>query len=120
MVTSTLNKKILEVVTMQVFRSGVFDRSEKKYVGGLKTAWEIGGIETEQGRMVLQRWFNSSVVGSKILGCFQVGVRKTSPVGLDQKLVIVCKMASKKSLIQNFLCQNKRPVTFSIKIFYVK
>ena len=105
---------------MQVFRSGVFDRSEKKVVGGLKTAWEIGGIETEQGRMVLQRWFNSSVVGSKSLGCLQVGVRKTSPVGLDQKLVIVCKMASKKSLIQNFLCQNKRPVTFSIKIFYVK
>ena len=55
MVTSTLNKKIFEVVTMQVFRSGVFDRSEKKVVGGLKTAWEIGGIETEQGRMVLQR-----------------------------------------------------------------
>ena len=96
MVTSTLNKKILEVVTMQVFRSGVFDRSEKKVVGGLKTAWDIGGIETEQGRMVLQRWFNSSVVGSKSLGCLQVGVRKTSPVGLDQKLVIVCKMASKK------------------------
>ena len=46
--------------------------------------------------MVLQRWFNSSVVGSKSLGCLQVGVRKTSPVGLDQKLVIVCKMASKK------------------------
>lgn len=40
-------------------------------------------------------WF-CSAVGSKSLGCLQVGVRKTSPVGLDQKLVIVCKMASKK------------------------
>ena len=35
-----------------------------------------GGFESECARVVLKRWFNSSVVGSKSLECLHVVVRK--------------------------------------------